>query len=205
MTRSLLAAALTLATLPMGAEDDARAPRVRGPLRCDHRREGRTAPRSAHDPRGRRAHRGGRRGPGRNRRRDVDRPRGPHLHAGLDRRARASDERNEQGRVRRSLPAQPGGLRVPRRDVREAHAARRFTTVRDLGGPATSLRDAIAQGWIEGPRIFAAGKSIATTGGHADPTNGLNRELAAAVGDPGPKEGVVNSPDEARQAVRQRT
>ncbi len=79
-----------------------------------------------------------------------------------------------------------------------------FTTVRDLGGPATSLRDAIAQGWIEGPRIFAAGKSIATTGGHGDPTNGLNRELSEAVGDPGPKQGVVNSPDEARQAVRQR-
>ncbi|HVF35080.1 MAG TPA: amidohydrolase family protein [Candidatus Saccharimonadia bacterium] len=79
-----------------------------------------------------------------------------------------------------------------------------FTTVRDLGGPATSLRNAIAQGWIEGPRIFAAGRSIATTGGHADPTNGLNRELARAVGDPGPKEGVINSPEEARQAVRQR-
>ena len=79
-----------------------------------------------------------------------------------------------------------------------------FTTVRDLGGPAISLRNAIAQGWVDGPRIFAAGKSIATTGGHADPTNGLNRELADAIGDPGPKEGVINSPDEARQAVRQR-
>lgn len=41
-----------------------------------------------------------------------------------------------------------------------------FTTVRDLGGHvAISLRNAIAQGDIIGPRILAAGKSIATTGG----------------------------------------
>ncbi|WP_290891273.1 amidohydrolase family protein [Arenimonas sp.] len=80
-----------------------------------------------------------------------------------------------------------------------------FTTVRDLGGETTlALRDAINQGLIEGPRIYAAGKSIATTGGHADPTNGLNHLLEDAIGEPGPAEGVVNSPDEARQAVRER-
>ena len=80
-----------------------------------------------------------------------------------------------------------------------------FTTVRDLGGDTTlDLRDAINQGWVEGPRIYAAGRSIATTGGHADVTNGLNREFSRAVGTPGPIEGVINSPDEARAAVRQR-
>lgn len=80
-----------------------------------------------------------------------------------------------------------------------------FTTVRDLGGDvAPHLRDAINQGLIDGPRIFAAGKSIATTGGHADPSNGLNSELAHLIGPPGPTEGVVNSIDDARQAVRQR-
>ena len=80
-----------------------------------------------------------------------------------------------------------------------------FTTVRDLGGETTlALRDAINQGLVPGPRIFAAGKSIATTGGHADPTNGISRELSAALGTPGPVEGVVNSPGEAAQAVRQR-
>ncbi|GAB2652485.1 metal-dependent hydrolase family protein [Arenimonas aestuarii] len=80
-----------------------------------------------------------------------------------------------------------------------------FTTVRDLGGETTlALRDGVDQGWVEGPRIFAAGKSIATTGGHADPTNGYSHLLADALGEPGPAEGVVNSPDEARQAVRQR-
>ncbi|HEY9045240.1 MAG TPA: amidohydrolase family protein [Ohtaekwangia sp.] len=78
-----------------------------------------------------------------------------------------------------------------------------FTTVRDLGGSGVNiaLRNAINQGLVEGPRVFTAGKSIATTGGHADPTNGYRKDL---MGDPGPKEGVVNSPEEARQAVRQR-
>jgi imidazolonepropionase-like amidohydrolase len=80
-----------------------------------------------------------------------------------------------------------------------------FTSVRDLGGEvAPHLRDAINQGLIEGPRIWAAGKSIATTGGHADPTNGMNSALAHLVGPPGPTEGVINSVEDARQAVRQR-
>ena len=81
-----------------------------------------------------------------------------------------------------------------------------FTTVRDLGGEvALKLRDAINAGLIKGPRIYAAGKSIATTGGHADPTNGMNSELSFLVGTPGPTQGVVNGPEQARQAVRQRS
>ncbi len=80
-----------------------------------------------------------------------------------------------------------------------------FTSVRDLGGEvAPHLRDAINQGLIVGPRIWAAGKAIGTTGGHADPTNGYNATLAHLVGPPGPTEGIVNSVDDARQAVRQR-
>jgi imidazolonepropionase-like amidohydrolase len=77
-----------------------------------------------------------------------------------------------------------------------------FTTVRDLGGTiAVSMRNAINNGFTKGPRIISSGKSIATTGGHADPTNGVNRKL---MGDPDPKDGVINSPDEAVKAVRQR-
>lgn len=78
-----------------------------------------------------------------------------------------------------------------------------FTTVRDLGGTGVNiaLRNAINKGLIVGPRIYTAGKSIATTGGHADPTNGRRKEL---MGDPGPKDGVVNSPEDGRKAVRQR-
>ena len=78
-----------------------------------------------------------------------------------------------------------------------------FTTVRDLGGSGVnvSLRNAINKGFITGPRIYTAGKSIATTGGHADPTNGYRKNL---MGDPGPNEGVINGADDARKAVRQR-
>lgn len=78
-----------------------------------------------------------------------------------------------------------------------------FTTVRDCGGTGVNiaLRNAVNAGIIVGPRIFTAGKGIATTGGHGDPTNGSRKEL---MGDPGPKEGVINGPDDAYQAVRQR-
>lgn len=78
-----------------------------------------------------------------------------------------------------------------------------FTTVRDLGGSGvnTALRNAINKGYVEGPRIYSAGKAIGTTGGHADPTNGMRKDI---MGNPGPKEGVINSAEDGRKAVRQR-
>lgn len=79
-----------------------------------------------------------------------------------------------------------------------------FTTVRDLGDNginSVSLRKAINEGWVVGPRIYTAGKSLATTGGHADPTNGLKGDYKR---DAGPVEGVVNGADDCRKAVRQR-
>lgn len=45
---------------------------------------------------------------------------------------------------------------------------------------------------------------VATTGGHADPRNGINASLTRALGYPGPEDGVVAGPVEARTAVRQR-
>jgi imidazolonepropionase-like amidohydrolase len=78
-----------------------------------------------------------------------------------------------------------------------------FTTVRDLGGSGVnvSLRNAINANKVVGPRIFTAEKALATTGGHADPTNGAKKSI---MGNPGPKEGVVNGVDDAKKAVRQR-
>jgi imidazolonepropionase-like amidohydrolase len=78
-----------------------------------------------------------------------------------------------------------------------------FTTVRDLGGTGVNvaLRNAINAGKVVGPRIFTAEKALATTGGHADPTNGAKRTI---MGNPGPKEGVVNGVEDAKKAVRQR-
>ena len=79
-----------------------------------------------------------------------------------------------------------------------------FTTVRNVGDAynvTVALRDAIDRGMATGPRIYTAAKTIGTTGGHADPTNGHRADI---MGDPGPARGVINSPAEARKAVRQR-
>ena len=77
-----------------------------------------------------------------------------------------------------------------------------FTTVRNLGdsqNETAALRNAINAGVLPGPRIYTAGKAIGSTGGHADPTNGFRTDLA---GDPGPADGIVNSPEDAIKAVR---
>jgi len=79
-----------------------------------------------------------------------------------------------------------------------------FTTVRqvgDMGLVAISLRDAIQRGYAEGPRIFSSGKSLATTGGHADHTNGRAKDDYVY---PEPESGVVNGPYEVFAAIRQR-
>jgi imidazolonepropionase-like amidohydrolase len=78
-----------------------------------------------------------------------------------------------------------------------------FTTVRDLGGShvVISLRNAINKGLVEGPRVFTAGVSIGTTGGHADDSNGINETFKK---DLGPEDGVVNGIADAAKAVRQR-
>ena len=79
-----------------------------------------------------------------------------------------------------------------------------FTSVRNLGdgGMETiALREAISQGLIVGPRIFTSGKTIATTGGHGDPSNGKSKDDYSP---PSPEDGVIDSPEEAIKAVRQR-
>ncbi len=78
-----------------------------------------------------------------------------------------------------------------------------FTTVRDLGNDPRlvfSLRDAINAGMFAGPTIVAAGNGISSTGGHADPRNGLNRDLYRIAG-----ERMINTcdgPEDCRRAVR---
>jgi len=64
-----------------------------------------------------------------------------------------------------------------------------------------ALRDAIKAGYVIGPRIYTAGKGLATIGGLADPTNGLRQEF---MGEPDFVEGVINGPLSVRKAVRQR-
>jgi imidazolonepropionase-like amidohydrolase len=78
-----------------------------------------------------------------------------------------------------------------------------FTAVRNLGdagNESIALRNAINAGIVPGPRIFTAGKAIGSTGGHADSTDGYRMDLE---GNPGPKDGIINSADDAYKAVRQ--
>jgi imidazolonepropionase-like amidohydrolase len=117
------------------------------------------------------------------------------------------ETRKQADQFRDTLSANPADNAY--RSVQFAHRTLMagFTSVRDLGAERAAnvpLKRAIAAGTIPGPRMFTSGKSIGTTGGHADPTNMLSHFLSDAVGTPGPHEGVINSVDEARTAVRQR-
>jgi imidazolonepropionase-like amidohydrolase len=74
-----------------------------------------------------------------------------------------------------------------------------FTTVRDVGSSAQemfALRDAIDNGWIDGPRIIAAG-SVGITGGHAD-ISGVKPELMEFWTD----SSICNGPYDCRRATR---
>ena len=78
-----------------------------------------------------------------------------------------------------------------------------FTTVRVVGSAEfgdVALRNAINAGWIQGPRIIAAGISFGIRGGHCDETNGLQ---PGALGHEGGVEvGVADGVEEVRNAVR---
>jgi imidazolonepropionase-like amidohydrolase len=77
-----------------------------------------------------------------------------------------------------------------------------FTTCRDVGSfefVDIGLRNAVAAGKIEGPRMLVAVKSIGATGGHCDPGSGVRFGLRKETG---VEDGIINSPDQARAAVR---
>lgn len=88
----------------------------------------------------------------------------------------------------------------------EATLLRGFTTVRDMGGYSFSLKRAIDEGLVAGPRIYPSGAIISVTSGHGDfrqlhelPRNPaeLSRmeELGMAM--------IADSPDEVRMRVRE--
>jgi imidazolonepropionase-like amidohydrolase len=84
---------------------------------------------------------------------------------------------------------------------------RGFTTVRDLGGPAFPLKQAIDSGLAAGPRIYPSGAMITTTGGHGDlrPISDLPRSPG---GPPSEVErtgaaSIADSADEVRLRVRE--
>jgi imidazolonepropionase-like amidohydrolase len=78
-----------------------------------------------------------------------------------------------------------------------------FTSVRNVGdnnNESIALRNAVNKGEVPGPRIWTAGIPIGSTGGHADGSDGYRWDLQ---GDPTPKDGIINSPEDAWKAVRQ--
>ena len=78
-----------------------------------------------------------------------------------------------------------------------------FTTVRVVGSANfgdVALRNAIHAGWIQGPRIVAAGISFGIRGGHCDGTNGLQPYALGREG--GVEVGVADGVEEVRNAVR---
>jgi imidazolonepropionase-like amidohydrolase len=84
---------------------------------------------------------------------------------------------------------------------------RGFTTVRDLGGPSFSLKRAIDDGLLPGPRIYPSGAIITITGGHGDFRS--LPELPRQLGGPLARMEILNgsmvadSPDEVRVRVRE--
>ncbi|PMB76171.1 MAG: amidohydrolase family protein [Candidatus Bathyarchaeota archaeon] len=73
-----------------------------------------------------------------------------------------------------------------------------FTMVRDVGSSiALSLKRAINEGTIIGPRIFAAGRTISQTGGHSD-LHYLPREEVIKMGVL-----LADGPDDCRRAARE--
>ena len=96
------------------------------------------------------------------------------------------------------------GVSVPRRTLQGVKFARitllaGFTTIRNLGADGytdVALRDAVADGDIEGPRMFVSGPALGITGGHCD-DNLLAPEYKHF------DEGVADGPWAVRTKVRE--
>jgi imidazolonepropionase-like amidohydrolase len=78
-----------------------------------------------------------------------------------------------------------------------------FTTVRDVGSSDfidVGLRNSINAGYVPGPRMLVSVHALGSTGGHCD--DGAGFRFGVFGRETGPEEGVINSPDQARFAVR---
>jgi imidazolonepropionase-like amidohydrolase len=104
------------------------------------------------------------------------------------------NSRTDMLHVTTSMQALKGAMHAKR----TLHAG--FTTVRDLGGKPEAiyaLRDAIDSGYVPGPRVIAAGSSIAATGGHGD-VDGVKAELLTLW----TPETICDGPHDCRRATR---
>ncbi|KAF1692100.1 hydrolase [Pseudoxanthomonas daejeonensis] len=83
---------------------------------------------------------------------------------------------------------------------------RGFTSVRDVGGNSFGLKQAVDEGVLPGPRIYASGAMISVTSGHGDFRQA--GDLPRTMGAPGPTDlegdtAIADSPDEVRMRVRE--
>nr|WP_217705440.1 amidohydrolase family protein [Peristeroidobacter soli] len=89
----------------------------------------------------------------------------------------------------------------------KATLLRGFTTVRDMGGPAFSLKQAIDEGVAIGPRIYPSGAMISVTSGHGDFRQMY--EIPRTIGGPPSRmeqigaSAIADTPDEVRIRVRE--
>jgi imidazolonepropionase-like amidohydrolase len=97
---------------------------------------------------------------------------------------------------------------IPEEAIRATVNARKtllagFTTVRDVGSSSfldVGLRNSINAGVVPGPRMLVSVHALGGTGGHCDDGDGFRFGLLNH--ESGPEDGVINSPDQARYAVR---
>jgi imidazolonepropionase-like amidohydrolase len=97
---------------------------------------------------------------------------------------------------------------IPEQAIRATANARAtllagFTTVRDVGSSSfldVGLRNSINSGVVLGPRMLVSVHALGSTGGHCD--EGAGFRFGLLNHEQGPEDGVINSPDQARFAVR---
>lgn len=97
---------------------------------------------------------------------------------------------------------------VPELAIRATVNARKtlmagFTTVRDVGSGEfidVGLRNSINAGIVPGPRMQVAVHALGSTGGHCDDQDSFRYGVFGH--ETGPEDGVINTPEEARHAVR---
>ena len=97
---------------------------------------------------------------------------------------------------------------IPERAIRATANARKtlmagFTTVRDVGSSDfldVGLRNSINAGVVPGPRMLVCVRALGSTGGHCD--DGAGFRFGILNHESRPEDGVINTPDQARFAVR---
>lgn len=105
------------------------------------------------------------------------------------------------------LTSDAGYLNLLAANQAEATLMRGFTTVRDMGGPSFSLKRAIDENFVAGPRIYPSGAMITVTSGHGDfrqmyeipRTIGGTPSRMEQIG----ASAIADTPDEVRIRVRE--